>query len=289
MVPPLSSLPCFTQVNLIETITTGLSSLCYRVHADNTIFFAKQVTENESIVSLLSAKSNISPTVIYHDQHWLISQFIEGDNLSLEQHPLNEKISIAMKLMSQCHKLSTKTIMLDPSLSLHPKMLVYNLIDEIYLSTKQLIAIPALQESTLIGIANHIFTLIPPMTNKVCCHGDINFSNILLSAEKRAYLIDYECACIAPAEYDLAMFIAVNNLEKEHILPSVQQYTAHALVNINLPLLKHYLTYCYFLNGLWYIDAYQKSALPSFLCLAKQQWQNIHTVALVNVAINHLP
>lgn len=289
MVPPLSSLPCFTQVNLIETITAGLSSLCYRVHADNKIFFAKQATVNESIFCLLSARKNISPRVIYHDQHWLITSFIEGKNLSLGQQPLNEKISIAMKLMSQYHKLSTKTVLPEPSLSLDPKMLVYSLIDEIYLSTKKLTEIPALQKSTLHVIANHILTLISSSIGKVCCHGDINFSNILLSAEKRAYLIDYECACIAPAEYDLAMFIAVNNLEKEYILPIAQQYTAQALVDINLPLLKHYLRYCYFINGLWYIGAYQKSALPSFIYLAKQQWQNIHTIALVNVAISNLP
>tara|TARA_R110002050_G_scaffold240654_4_gene377010 strand:- start:813 stop:1682 length:870 start_codon:yes stop_codon:yes gene_type:complete len=289
MVPPLSSLPCFTQIHFIEPIITGLSSLCYQVHADNKFYFAKQTSVNESTFCLLSAKKNISPSVIYHDQYWLITSFIEGENLSLSQQSIHNKITCAIQLMAQCHKLSTKTLLLEPALSLEPRTLVYDLIDKIYVTKKQLITISALQKSTINAIANHILTLIPPKTNKVCCHGDINFSNILLSPEKHAYLVDYECACIAPAEYDLAMFIAVNNLESEPLLTITQQYSAHTMVDLNLPLLKHYLTYCHFINGLWYINAYQKSASSSFIHLAKQQWQNIHTVELIKVALDNLP
>ena len=289
MIPSLSSLPCFTEIDLIDPIITGLSSLCYRVHADNKIFFAKQTTINESIFCLLSAEQNISPSVIYHDQYWLITSFIEGENLSLSQQSIHNKIACAIQLMTQYHKLSTKTLLLEPTLPLQPRTLVYELIDNIYITTKKLIEIPTLQKSTLNIIANHILELIPPPANKVCCHGDVNFSNILISPEEHAYLVDYECACIAPAEYDLAMFIAVNNLSNKHILPITQQYSAHVLVDINLPLLKHYLTYCYFINGLWYINAYQKSALSSFIHLAKQQWQNIHTVELIKVALDNLP
>ena len=271
MTPPLSTLVCFNHIETIVPITAGLSSQCYQVHADNKYFFAKQITtSSEPIVSRHAASLQISPKVIYYDQHWLITQFIDAKNLSLYQQTIDKKIVIAIKLMVQCHQITVKPV------ALAPKSIAHALIKKMHSSN--------LQQTELLHIANQLISKIAHPTNPVCCHGDLNFSNILYSLKKEAYLVDYECACTAPAEYDLAMFIAVNNLTKDKIITIVEHYIeyniehnkAHSLVDINLPLLNHYLQFCYFINGLWYMDAHNKTDLSKFARLAKQQWQHSH-------------
>lgn len=263
MAPPLSTLACFNHIETIVPIVAGLSSQCFQVHADNKNFFAKQITTaTESIVSRHAASLQISPKVIYHDQHWLITQFIDAENLSLCQQTIDEKIIIAIKLMAQCHQITAKPV------ELIPKSIAHTLINKMHFSS--------LQQTELLQVANQLISKIEHPINPVCCHGDLNFSNVLISLKKEAYLVDYECACTAAAEYDLAMFIAVNNLAKDKVTTILEHYKTHSFVDINLPLLNHYLLLCYFINGLWYMDAYNKTDLSKFARLAKQQWQHSH-------------
>lgn len=261
MIQRLSTLTCFNHIETIVPIVMGLSSQCYQVYADNKVFFAKQLTTtNESILSVAAASKNISPKVIYHDQHWLITQFIVGENLSLCSQTIDEKILITIKLMAQCHQLVASPI------ELIPEDITHTLINKTHFSTSQKIE---LQQ-----IANQLISSLEHTTHLVCCHGDVNFSNILLSLKSEALLVDYECACIAPAEYDLAMFIAINGLSKNKITTIVNHYKTHSAIDINITLLNHYLLFCYFINGLWFIDAYHKTDLSKFVCLAKKQWKN---------------
>ncbi len=268
MVHSLTSLACFNHIETIVPIVAGLSSQCYQVYADNKQFFAKQITTtNESAISIYAASQNISPKVIYHDQHWLITQFVDGENLvALSQLTLDEKIIIAIKLMAQCHQI------VEIPIELAPKTISHELINNTHFSN--------LQQTELLQIANQLTSLLKRSENLVCCHGDLNFSNILITQTKNAYLVDFECTCTAAAEYDLAMFIAVNNLPKDKITTVVEHYKKHTLVTIDLPLLNHYLLFCYFINGLWYMQANHKKNLAKFTYLAKQQWQNIHSFNL---------
>ena len=111
MAPPLTKLTCFNRIDAIAPIAAGLSSQCYQVSADNKIFFAKQVTSTrETVVSLYAASQNISPNVIFHDQDWLVTQYIDGQNLALAQQSIDEKILIAIKLMVQCHQIVEKPV-----------------------------------------------------------------------------------------------------------------------------------------------------------------------------------
>jgi len=260
MVQALNSLACFNHIETITPIVAGLSSHCYQVYADNKRFFAKKITSpNESTLSIHAASLNISPKVIYHDKHWLVTQFIDGKNLSLSQHTFDEKILIATKLMAQCHQIVAKPT------ELAPKSIAHALINKMHLSK--------MQETELLQITSQLTSQLEHTTNLVCCHGDLNFSNILYSLKKEAHLVDYECGCSAPVEYDLAMFIAVNNFAKDKITTIIELYKAHSFADIDLPLLNHYLLFCYFINGLWYMDAYNKTDLSKFACLANQQWQ----------------
>lgn len=263
MVQPLNTLACFNHIEAIEPITAGLSSQCYQVNADKKKFFAKQIANTiESTISQQAASKNISPNIIYHDQHWLITQFIDGNNLLQSQKVSDEKIVTAIKLMAQCHQLSARPV------ELKPTSIVHKLIRGTLYSSHQ--------QADLLRVAAEITSPLKDTNNLVCCHGDLNFSNILVNQQNKAYLVDFECACAAPAEFDLAMFIAVNNIAKERIQIIIQDYKKYALIDIDVPLLQHYLSFCYLINGLWYIYAYHKNNLDKFTVLAKQQWQNIH-------------
>lgn len=304
MLEQLRALTCFSNIDTIAPITAGLSSQCYQVNADNKVFFVKNTTANETEVTLVAAEQGISPKVIYHDQHWLVSQFITGDNLA--QSPqynseiISEKINknlsknidenidaniaIAIKLMTQCHQFNAKLN------KLAANTLAQTLIKQKHFSIKQ--------QAELAQVAGQLISPLNSTKGLVCCHGDVNFSNILIDQNKRTWLVDYECACLAPIEYDLAMFIAVNNLQKDKIPAIIEQYISeqsiseqdkkHSLVTIEPALLQHYLMFCYFINGLWYFNQYQNfnpnhnDDINKFLFLAKQQWQYIDkNIALI--------
>jgi thiamine kinase-like enzyme len=269
MVSPLNTLACFHNIKTIEPIKKGLSSQCYRVKADNKVFFAKQIHSiDESLVCIQAAINEIAPKVIYHDEHWLITDFIEGENLSSCQYAIEEeeeKIIIATTLMSRCHQLNVQTV------RLIPEKIIKNLIDGQFFSTQQ--------HQMLLHFSQSIIESINLKTKAssklVCCHGDINYSNILTSLKKEIYLIDYECACLAPAEYDLAMFISVNNIAKNKISTIIKHYKKHTLHDIDLKSLNSYLQFCYFINALWYIHSYKESNTLKLSSLAKEQWENL--------------
>jgi thiamine kinase-like enzyme len=266
----LSTLMCFNHIETIVPIITGLSSQCYQVNADNKKFFTKKLTTSiESTLSVDAALENISPKVIYHDQQWLITEFIDSNDLSSCSQPINEKISMAIKLMAKCHQLKTT------SLELLPNEIAHTLINKIHFSFSQ--------QNELKKIVNQLISSLTNTTHLVCCHGDLNFSNILFSSKSEVFLVDYECACTAPAEYDIAMFIAVNNLSRDKLTTITEYYKAHSAININLTLLNNYLLFCYFINSLWYVDAYHKTDLSKFARLAKQQWKNSRLENILNL------
>ncbi len=261
MIQPLHTLSCFNHISAITPITAGLSSQCYQVSADNKRFFAKQVTTtNETLVSLHAASLGISPQIIYHDKHWLVTQYIDGENLTQSQYTIDDKILIAIKLMAQCHQIAEKPV------ELAPKAIAHELINNAQFSN--------LQQAELLRVVNQLTPKLKHTNNLVCCHGDINFSNIVMNQEKKPYLVDFECACIAPVEYDLAMFIAVNNLAEDKATIIIEQYEHQPCsITVDRNLLQKYLTFSYFINSLWYTNAYQKQNNIALLNMYKQQWK----------------
>lgn len=269
----LTTLPCFTQVESISKITEGLSQHCFKVTADNKVYFAKTITDNIEVSMALSAsQSSLSPTVVYHDQHWLISRFIDAENLALSTLNSDDRIEHAIKLMVQCHQLAVEPAELSAEDIIQP------LVNNLHYST--------VQKKILVQLADLISTPLNNSKDGVCCHGDLNFSNVLINLEQRTWLVDYECACTAPIEYDLAMFVAVNNLAIDKINIIIEQYEHQSSVNIDSKLLNHYLLFCYFINTLWYFNAYYEKAQcektnpeskQALLKHAKAQWYALHS------------
>jgi len=262
----LSTLPCFNHVESISTITSGLSQQCFKVSADNQVYFAKTITNKIEVqVASCAAKQGFSPTVYYHDQHWLITSFINTNNLALTKIDHTIKISHGVKLMAQCHQLSTKPT------ELSPDKITHQLINKNHYSAQK--------KAELLHLIEPVLSSLNHNKNRVCCHGDLNFSNILIDQEQRTWLIDYECACSAPIEYDLAMFIAVNDIADNKISTIISLYEQQAnSIKIDIKLLCNYLAFAYFINSLWYSHAHQNSNDLKCLNLHQQQWQKFITI-----------
>jgi len=264
----LSALPCFTQVEKITAITSGLSQSCFKVNADNKVYFAKTITDNIEVpVAVCASKSGLSPSAIYHDQHWLISTFINANTLAQNTMNTKDKIEHAIKLMVQCHQLKIKPVELDV------KDIINSLINNSHYSTLQQLALMQFSELILAPLLN--------IKGGICCHGDMNFSNVLMNQRQRTWLVDFECAYTAPIEYDLAMLIAVNNLASDKIITIIEQYEIHSSVNVDPQLLNHYLLFCYFINALWYFNTYHEKAdtenNQALLNHTKNQWDALQS------------
>jgi len=269
----LSALPCFNQVENISTITSGLSQSCFKVIADNMVYFAKTVTNNSEVpMAICASKSGLSPSVIYHDQDWLVCNFIDANSLAQSTIDTEEKIKHAIKLMVQCHQLNIKPA------ELAVNNISNTLINNAHYST--------LQQTALLQFGELILAPLGDIKPSVCCHGDLNFSNVLMNQALSTWLVDYECACTAPIEYDLAMLIAVNNLTSDKITIIVEQYEIQSSVKVNSQLLNHYLLFCYFINALWYFKAYHERAdtenNQALLNHTKKQWYALQSLLKVN-------
>ena len=261
MTSSLSELACFNYIDTIIPITHGLSSKCYQVIADDKVFFAKKITtKNESTASNLAAKQLLCPRVILNTPQWLISEYVEGENLSLSHHPLDEKILISIELMAQCHQLNAKVD------KLKPEVVIHELIDKPYFSKPE-------QEQLIIQ-AKIILSTLSLTKNLVNCHGDLNFGNALIDQNNKAWLVDYECICTAPAEYDLAMFIAVNHISQCKINNIIAHYERLSpLLKINTEQLQHFLIFSHFINALWYKNSYLNNKNTELRILEEQHWE----------------
>ncbi len=222
----LQMLTCFQSINSITPITSGLSCFSFKVVADGKEFFAKYIDNdslgNEIKTAKIAAQHKLTPEIYFYNTHWLVCTFIHGDNLASSKAPVQDKVKTAIKLMAKCHALKIDMIPLDifdicRGLINDAKEGYYNHQQSLHLQS----IVPKLQQ--LIEPNNLIDA--DDSTEDVCCHGDLNFSNILVNEKNESWLIDFECSLLAPAEFDIAMFIAVNELDKASLSDVIQQYS----------------------------------------------------------------
>jgi len=277
----------------VEPISAGLSHRCFGVSittlTDTKTYFVKSLTghEDTSINEVSSARlamtESITPKVIYSCREWLVTDFISGQMLAANDIPVEEKIALSMPLLAELHQIkSTRNIS-----SLSIQQIVNSQIGVSKLSfDKQLM---------LQTLCQQILTFDEGDT-KVLCHGDVNFSNILIDRQDKAWLIDFECSFIGCAEFDLAMFIAVNNLPMSQLPTVISHYQCALAVKademfngtLNEVLIHSYLACCYLINGIWYQNnAVSREVKAQHLALARQQYQafdqlNLSPLKLVN-------
>jgi thiamine kinase-like enzyme len=288
----IKALPCFAKGQYkITPLAGGESHECFSVISTvNSIemdYFVKSLADHKETAiaeiasNLLAAEAGLAPTIIYHSPMWLVCQFIAGDSLAhycaenVTRLPIN-KIIIAMNLMAKTHQL--KLPVNHPTLAIEPLMLSQTINKAITPSQ--------------MTVLNEIIVKITPSQSKsnrlVLCHGDVNDENIRLSDSfnpesplDHTWLVDFECSCLAEAEYDIAMFIAINGLMLTDVDIAIQSYQQCADVVIDKEKVVAYLACCYLINGLWYIEATINSNQSQiFIAKARQQFVLFDQLAL---------
>lgn len=316
----LRKLPCFAQqtISNISVIEAGLSQASFHVTCEGKSYFAKYLVENsiETRVSQLTAAHGLSPKVIYAEQHWLITEFIVGQGLEKSKQSEDEKLAITISLLRQCHTISfhaqdnKEQAILSSVPTLDIPTIISKLLQQLQLrkaQTKALKALIYLLQQNLAKAYDDVDNI-----KLVLCHGDANFSNVI-SAENSPMtstdksreivhqLLDFECARIAPPEYDLAMLVAVNDIEfsKASMINTCYQQMKQSLnnagnivdnanfysrktsktTNKSFLLVTCYYELSILINALWYFEQYQRQQLVKYKILAIKQ--------LMALAIRH--
>lgn len=257
----LQALPCFDKITSVTQLDSGLSHCCYKVISTDSVYFAKKLNHQTALTEvacyqfLKRINAPFSPLLIYSSSEWLITTYIDVAALSDFSHSHTDLLNISIKAMASLHCLSD-------SFS-QDKLPVLDIGD----TTQSLIdnnsLLDCLPNSTLLTIQDFLINRLQPeilsTQEAVICHGDINFSNILIDINQNAWLIDYECAHIAPREFDLAMFMAINHLDKDvGLVGAIDNlsacYAEIAKVEVDQTLLVNFKLYSHFINALWFLE-----------------------------------
>lgn len=291
---------------------------------------------NELLANQLISEQGVSAKLIYAENNWLVTEFISGELLL--NCPLNEdeKLNVTLFLLAQCHRISYKQSSLTSVKQEIPQLNIKETITELIKccqfipsQAKKLLEIT----TTTLQEINQIITTAGHLQPDVFCHGDANFSNIIETkkieeisikgstslnstninsmshimkstpgiSNTHYKLIDFECACIAPAEYDIAMMMAVNEIDlsmleivsrfyvkhrlsKQHCYQSLPHFiktgqTTHNSLDsdleynvLSIKLVTRYYYMSLLINALWYFSQYRQSKEKKYKTLAQQQF-----------------
>jgi len=277
-VSEIRELPCFKsnvlpnnlQINIIEK---GQSSQCFVVQNKQGKFFVKYLKTDAGVNAELTAakvagEKNFGAKVIFVNSHWLVCEFLEGEALDNLVSTVDERIKVSLALMSTCH--STKA-----------NLPVFNIQHAI----KDLLSdsfFTAFQRKTINQALGHIEKI--EIDKRVFCHGDLNFTNVMIS--DKPWLLDFECACLAEPEFDLAMFIAINRLTESDFDKVTEYYHLNGNAYPNKGRLVSYLQYCYVLNALWYLQrGLQMDGDTSFKTLGLKQLELFDDISTVETSV----
>ena len=278
LVNSLQSLPYFeaSHIDHIVPIEGGYSHEVYRVESTST-----QGTTSISVAKLVSGRSTraaevratnvafeqgIGPALLYANEHWLVTAYVDGISLDNSKLSIDEKLSVSLKLLSKMHC----------SFLEHKYLAGYVSTLDVSLVLDQLITSSTRYQNdkdTLRQIASD-FSVETGDSQLVYIHGDCNFSNVLIRSEKNnqqgTYLIDFEAVSLAEPAYELGMLLAVNRIDIKHLLSCLYLYRFD--VSICTKKVTRYCILSCIINGLWYeqqallnqVDSYQIKAIQQF-------------------------
>jgi thiamine kinase-like enzyme len=292
----LKALSCFDSISDVSILKNGLSHTCIKVTTPSQAYFVKRLNQATSqtevfctkVVSQADLLNRLCPQVIYNDDNWLVTEFIEGETLASSSLSYHERLTTGLTLITKFHQL----LPLDDTQSI-PRLNTLHSVSRLLTSqTNPLISKRIVLDKVTQLLTTEINAQIAKSGSPHrLCHGDINYTNILIDTSHRSWLIDFECAHLAPVEFDIAMFIAVNNISMTSLNNITREYMN--LVpdrTINNTLLTYYILYSYFINGLWYYDNMNNvKESAQFISLAIEQWTAFDNFASkVPIDIPHL-
>ena len=251
-----------------ESMFYGVSHKNYRAIADHkqgADYFVKLFTgkhakilyNNELEVLKATKNDRFTPTLIEYcnKELFIVQSFINGSTLTDSPLSTFNKIKIAGQLTANCHQTIDKQ-------SVNVAELDFNLLVRELLTN---VEIPFDKKQVVIEKVKAITDSLDDI-DKVVCHGDVNFSNILMSQiphdnanVELAYLIDWECVSVASRYFDLGMCASINQLGLSNIALLVEQYLTSLNDNTGICLqnamakVTRYCDISNVINGLWFL------------------------------------
>ena len=232
-------------------------------------------------------KERFFPQIIGKTENILLLEKLSGEMLSLASLPLIADESSRIKILS--HQLN---ITIAAMVKLHQ----IDIIDFDFLTPlnferifeKLFLDLPKsflkqkrykAKIAELITAVNDCFLAKEPIAFTLC-HGDLNFTNVMVN-QQCGQLIDFESMSLMPAEYEIAMMLAVNELDlsfSDHCLSCYQAQMQKKLIaegstnkQLNKVLVGHYYGLALLINGLWYLGRYYQTSETVYQTKANRQ------------------
>lgn len=259
LIATLRSLPFFSSIPIqhVSRLTGGFSHDVYRIDCSanqqplKTSFVAKLVKGRSTRLAELNAanvafKYGIGPEVLYADQNWMITRYINGISLAQSCLSTKEKLAVCLPLLSKLHNIPIKNERLGNCVTKLDIKLVLNKLIE---SSER----PQRDKDTLNQIVvDHVSE--SEQAPLVYVHGDCNFSNVFISQEhskeRVSQLIDFEAVSLAVPEYELGMFMAVNTINQVELECGFNYYKNQTTVCLEK--VTRYAVLSCVINALWY-------------------------------------
>ncbi|MDO6425521.1 phosphotransferase [Thalassotalea sp. 1_MG-2023] len=221
-----------------------------------------QTALHEIASAKLAMQHGLAPKIVYSSDECFVTEFIQGESLQslLSKQPsqLSSAIRQTAVLLAQLHQIPANNSC--KPFDIHA--LLTTLTADCNVTASQ-----ANEISQLIAQ----FPRLEHSNAPVICHGDANFSNVLVDITERYWLIDYECSIFTDAEFDIAMCIAINQLDDHAISIMQHVYQQHSGCQLSLSLVNTYQPYCALINALWFIAKAKKSPQETILLKHAEQ------------------
>ncbi len=250
----------------------GLSHLSFKVSAKGKNYFVKFLTFDANLLDQdkqtqlqhnilnqqlamqnLAQQAGFAAKIIEVDPagKYIVCEYIEGVLLTDVNLTLVAKLKLIAKLLHKCHCLQGSPVKID-----------------LAKITTELLEKSSLSAMTKTKLARHIKQILADVASEssqlVVCHGDLNFSNVLLS-EDNTWLLDWEYSIFAEIEYDIAMTISINQITGIDREFFIQQYCKNSNNPVNSLKVSVYIELAHIINALWFLGQVKEPSDTPFL------------------------
>lgn len=291
---PLAEL-AISKITSITEIQHGFSQHCFELSTHNKHYIAKvflsgNVEQHIELTAyqFLNSHTDFTAKLLWSSSHVILLEKISGQLLVSSTKLLTTKLELIFPVLVKLHRLDDELLTYCQPLDFN--QLFTLLLTELILPANSLSLLDVFIDKTLTDLTRQLNTVSDSYDAKtlplVACHGDLNFANVFYQgnaepSDERVMFIDFECLTLMPREYDLAMLLAVNELDETLIADVERLYNKacnEQLSNdksepvLDSQLIQLYYQLALLINGLWYLKKYQVSKEGMFKIKAAKQF-----------------
>ena len=293
---PLAELD-ISKITSITEIQHGFSQHCFEVSTYNKqyiakVFLAGNVEQHIELTAyqFLNSHTDFTAKLLWSSSYVILLEKISGQLLVSSFKPLMTKLELIFPVLVKLHRLDDELLTYCQPLDFN--RLFTSLLTELILPANSLSLLDVFIDKTLTDLTRQLNSVTDSYNAKtkalpwVACHGDLNFGNVFYQgnskpSNERIMFIDFECLTLMPREYDLAMLLAINELDNT-LIADVERLYNKAWNELpsndkSEPVLDRELIQLYYqlallINGLWYLKKYQVSKEGIFKIKATKQF-----------------